>query len=261
MWKPLNKLERLLTKYYEINHYLWIDYEIYKALLNSIEIDEQYKVLKPLRLILEAKFQDSSTHKLIYVNSIAAFSLIQNGRLTEGIRKLSEKIELPEFAKQHSFSNLELGLYIGRLLWQTNRYSEAYTLAKKLHDLSKINHGADSGTTIQYRILLARCMLRLRRLNESYDLANQSLQKLYLHPNSRLKARSHLVLSRLFMEQDRFIRAQNHLEIGRQTALKHFSKGHSIGLEFQRLAATLKRLRSRSQKSNYNDFETTSIKL
>lgn len=261
MWKPLNKLERLLTKFYEVNHYLWIDYEIYKALLNSIEVDEQYKVLKPLRLILETKFQDSSAHNLMYANSIKAFSLIQNGRLTEGIRIISEKFESQEFSEQYSFSNLELGLYIGRLLWQTNRYSEAYTLAKKLHDLSKANHGIDSSTTIQYRILLARCMLRLRRQNESYDLANQSLQKLHLHPNSRLKARSHLVLSRLFMEQDRFIRAQRHLELGRQTALRHFSKNHSLNIEFQRLATTLKRLRNHSKKSINRDLNTKSIKL
>lgn len=259
---PLNKLERLINKHFGVNHYIWLDCEVYKALYNLIEMQSPDRILTTLNSLLSDQARDSHIHRLIYFNSVQAFSSLHRGDLTRGIRLLTDVSQgLEKITSAYSPSHFNLDLHRGRLLWFANQYSEAFQLAKQKHSISNRVFGPESEITLQYRILIARCMLRLRRTTEAYDLANNALRKLFRHPHKRLQTRAHLVLTRMFMEQDRFSQAQRYLEIGSEVAKTNFFENHSIIKEFQLLNTTLKRLQNASQNHSEQLSETIQIKL
>ncbi len=75
----------------------------------------------------------------------------------------------------------------------------------------------------------------------------------------RLAAQIHLQLCRLFLEQDKFLNAEQHLGIGRQIASRHFHPNHPIIKEYQRLGVSLKNRKKTTRVDNLNPIKTIHV--
>ena len=77
-------------------------------------------------------------------------------------------------------STLQFGIKLGNILWDNNQFITAYNLPIVFIRFVIKTFGPKFRITIKYRILLAKCMMRMRRSSEALSLLTTIHKKLDL---------------------------------------------------------------------------------
>tara|TARA_Y100000589_G_scaffold239115_1_gene226563 strand:+ start:1123 stop:2328 length:1206 start_codon:yes stop_codon:yes gene_type:complete len=257
---PLRNLEKKLSKVYALNHPAWNTYHVYKILVHTMKYEAQNRYILPLFRQIKQSTSQPVIHNAIYTQAVKGFCYIHKGETSRGLRHLESALgSFEKYIGSSSPFTLQFGIKLGNLLWQHNQFSAAYDLGARLHKVCNKTFGGKSQTTIKYRILLAKCMLRMRRTGEAFNLLKTTLDALNMKKEIRLAAQIHLQLLRLFLEQDKFLNAEKHLGIGRQIASRHFHPNHPIIKEYQLLGVTLKNRKNSTRVDNLNPIKTIHV--
>jgi len=219
----LRNLEKNLSRLFNSRHSAWTTYHVYKILLHTIIYEAQNRYILPLFDQIDKANLTSKLKSTLYIQATKGFCYIHKGETGRGLRYLESALDL--FEKHFGSSSpltLQFGVKLGNLLWDNNQFTIAHNLAHRLHKICNKTLGSRSKITIRYRILLAKCMMRMRRTTDALNLLNTNLNTLNLNKQIRLSAEIHLQLGRLFLEKDHYIESEKQLNSGRSIASRHF---------------------------------------
>ena len=237
----LRDLEKNLSKLFDSQHPAWTICNIYKVLVQTIIYEAQNRYIKPLYDQIETANIKSKIRSSMYKHATRGFCYVHKGETSRGLRHLESALHLLEkHIGSSSTLTLQFAIKLGNLLWDNNQFTVAHNLAHRLHKICNETLGPKSKTTIRYRILLAKCMMRMRRATEALSLLTKSLNALNPDKQIRVSAEIHLQLGMLLLEKSQYLEAERHLNLGRSIASRHFQPNHSIIDKFQRLAVVLK---------------------